>query len=267
MRRKEKPLQKGCDLPPTKTAIARRAWLGGVTSLILSGLESGAPAVATGDVRRVMVIGDSQAQGLAAGLQWLYRRDHSHRILDHTKIATGLTSRAAYDWPAEVHTLATTENADVAVIMFGANDRPPVHVGGHVDPAMLRVFQATYGGRVRDVVATLVAARMSVIWVGHPIVRDPDFAADIALLNDIFASNAVPAGATFLSLWDVFLGPDHGYDAYGPGIDGETTRLRADDGVHLTPAGYEVAAMKLQPVIDGPAAVSPQPPAASAPGP
>jgi hypothetical protein len=237
-------------LPSTKAAIARRAWLGGAAALILSGIESAAHATASGEVRRVMVIGDSQAQGLAFGLQWIYRQDRSHRILDRAKIATGLTSRAGYDWPAQVHTLAATEPAEVAVIMFGANDRPPVHVGGHVDPNLLQVFQTAYGARVRDIVQTLVKAHMAVIWVGHPIVRDPAFAEDMALLNDIFATNAVPAGAVFMPLWDVFLGPDHGYDAYGPGIDGETTRLRADDGVHLTSAGYQVAATKLRPLID-----------------
>ena len=264
MRAEVTPLRKGCGLPSTKAGIARRAWLGGVASLILSGIESAARAGAPGEVRRVLVIGDSQAQGLALGLQWLYRQDRSHRILDRSKIATGLTSRTGYDWPAQVRTLASTETADVAVVMFGANDRPPVHVGGHIDAALLQIFQTAYGSRVRDIVQTLVKAHMAVIWVGHPITRDPAFADDMALLNDIFTRNAVPAGATFLSLWDVFLGPDHGYDAYGPGIDGQTTRLRADDGVHLTAAGYEVAAKKLQPMIDA-AAPTPVQPAAAGP--
>jgi hypothetical protein len=116
-----------------------------------------------------------------------------------------------------------------------------VHVGGHVDPAMLRVFQATYGGRVRDIVETLVAARMSVIWVGHPIVRDEAYQADMKVLNAIYEKQATEAGAIFLPLWERF-SKDGQYDAFGPGEDGETTRLRADDGVHLSPAGYTAAA-------------------------
>jgi hypothetical protein len=127
-----------------------------------------------------------------------------------------------------------------------------VRVGGHVDPGLLQSFQAAYSARVRDIVQTLTRAHIAVIWVGHPIVRDPAYAEDMALLNGIFSGAAVPAGAVFMPLWDTFLGPDHTYSAYGPGIDGQTTRLRADDGVHLTIAGYEVAAKQLQPLIDAP---------------
>jgi hypothetical protein len=254
--------------------IARRAWLGGLASIIMSmsdaasGASAGAGGGGGGDsgARRVMVIGDSQAQGLAAGLQLVYRGDGTHRILDRSKIATGLTSWSGYDWPAAVHRLAATQQADVAVVMFGANDRPPVHLGGHVDPALLQTFEATYGARVRDIARTLTEARIAVIWVGHPIVRDPAYAADMVLLNGIFASNATAGGAVFVPLWATFLGPDRGYAAYGPGVDGQTVRLRADDGIHMTPAGYQVAARVLQPLIDaGPAVVTGPDAAAASP--
>ena len=84
------------------------------------------------------------------------------------------------------------------------------------------------------------------VWVGHPQVRDPVFNADMAMLNGIFAQNAPKAGAEFVPVWTVFAGADGAYDAYGKGTDGETTRLRADDGVHLTRGGYDVLARYLQ---------------------
>ncbi len=245
-----RPFPKETRLPLTHALIARRAWICGLATVILTGAEPACAVVPGGDVKHIMVIGDSQAQGIAAGLQWLYRRDPTHRVLDRSKISTGLTSRSVYDWPAAVHTLAANETADVAVIMFGANDRPPVRVDGHVDAGLLQSFQAVYSARVRDIVQTLTHAHIAVIWVGHPIVRDPAYAEDMVLLNRIFSDAAVPAGAVFMPLWDTFLGPDHGYSAYGPGIDGQTVRLRADDGVHLTTAGYQIAAKQLQPLID-----------------
>ena len=212
-----------------------------------------APPAAAPATERVLVIGDSQAQGLAAGLQWLFRTDRSTHIIDHSKISSGLVSTNVLDWPAEARKLAASEHADIVVVMFGANDRPPVRIHGNPDPHLLAAFTQTYGGRVHDIIATLAQAHMPVVWVGHPIVRDADFSADMATLNGIFATQAAqsaPGSAVFLPLWDVFKGKDGAYDAYGPGPDGATTRLRADDGVHLTPSGYEVAAKLLQPFIE-----------------
>jgi hypothetical protein len=232
-------------LPPHLPRVSRRAVLAALAVLL-----AGRPARADTEPRRVLVIGDSQAQGLAAGLQRLYRRDRQFRILDHSKVATGLVTRSGYDWPAQVHTLADTEHADIAVVMFGANDRPPVRgLNGKQDPALSARFQQSYGDRVKDIVQTLHQAHMAVIWVGHPIVRDPLFAEDMVFLNSVFADAAGAAGADFVPIWTLFAAPDGSYAPYGKGIEGETTRLRADDGVHLTFAGYDVLAAYLDPHI------------------
>ncbi len=57
-------------------------------------------------------------------------------------------------------------------------------------------------------------------------------------------------GETFFPTWDMFKGPDGGFAQYGKGLDGLTTRLRLDDGVHLTPAGYDILASALAPIMD-----------------
>ena len=200
--------------------------------------------------RRILVIGDSQAQGLAGGFLRLYVRTPSMRVLDRSKIATGL-SRTAYDWPAAVQKLATTEHADVAVVMFGANDRPNIRPHGKVDPKLAAAFTTKYAAAVTSIVTSLKDAHVPVIWVGHPQVRDKLFNDDMAMLNGIFADAAVKAGAEFVPLWTVFAGADGGYDAYGKGVDGETTRLRADDGVHFNRDGYDVVARLLRGRVEG----------------
>lgn len=88
-----------------------------------------------------------------------------------------------------------------------------------------------------------------VIWIGHPIVRDPVYAEDMALLNRLYAEEAVQEGAEWFPSWSLFTDADGNYAPYGKGVDGQTTRLRADDGVHLTGAGYDVLARALLPVI------------------
>lgn len=229
--------------------MRRRAVLRGLAAcLTLAGMMRAARAL--DETVRVLVLGDSQAQGLAGGVQRLLRHDRRFRVLDRSKIGTGLLSRA-YDWISTVRALPATEHPDVAVVMFGANDRPRVRgTDGSVIPGLSFSFERVYGERVREIVQSLRDANVPVIWVGHPTVRDPKYADDMAFLNRIFADEASAAGADYVPIWDLFAGAGGIYEAYGKGVDGETTRLRADDGVHLTVAGYDVLARYLLPHIE-----------------
>jgi hypothetical protein len=206
-------------------------------------------AAATETMARVLVLGDSQAQGLAGGLQRQCRGDASWRVIDRSRIATGLCSPSRFDWPAAAQGIGQAEPGSIAVVMFGANDRPPVRVHGRIDDRLEASFAASYCAHVRTIVEGLKRSCASVIWVGHPIVRDPVYAEDMELLNRFYAGESVAAGAEWFPTWPLFIDTDGNYAPYGKGIDGQTTRLRADDGVHLTSAGYDVLARALLPVI------------------
>ena len=213
-------------------------------SLTTIRIARGAEAMA-----RILVVGDSQAQGLAGGLQRQLRGDASWRVIDRSRIATGLCSPTRFNWPAAAVGVGEAERGAIAVVMFGANDRPPVHLHGHVDDKLATSFAASYGARVREIAEGLKRSCVSVIWVGHPIVRDPMYAEDMAMLNWLYARQSMVAGADWFPSWPLFIDADGNYAPYGKGIDGQTTRLRADDGVHLTSAGYDVLARALLPVI------------------
>ncbi len=221
-------------------------------------------AGAAGTSPAILVIGDSQAQGVAGALQRWYLRSREFRVLDRSKIGTGLNSKLTYDWKAAVEQLVNAEHADVAVVMFGANDRPPVRVGGAVDPGRAAAFSRSYAARVADIVKTLRQAHLPVIWLGDPIVKDADYSADMAMLNEIIKPAAETGGAIWVPLWDVGADDSGAYAAYGKALDGQTKRLRADDGVHFTPAGYDLIAARLQPVIKTALAAAPD---QAAPGP
>jgi hypothetical protein len=194
---------------------------------------------------RILIVGDSQAQGLAAGLQRQYRGDHTCRVIDRSRIATGLVSATRFDWPAEAATIAEAERGAITLVMFGANDRPPIKIKGQPDPGFVGVYET----HVQAVAKGLKRFSRAVIWVGHPIVRDPAYAEDIEFLNRIYAVQAIDAGIDWFPSWPLFTDSAGGYDAFGKGLDGPTVRLRADDGVHFTAAGYDVLAHALVPVI------------------
>lgn len=183
-------------------------------------------------------------------MQRQLRHDRSLRVIDRSRIATGLCSPSRFDWPAATPGIAEAERGAIAVVMFGANDRPPVRLHGHIDDALSSAFCTSYGAHVHTIAEDLARYCAGVIWVGHPIVRDPVYAEDMALLNRLYAAQSMAAGADWFPSWDLFIDDAGNYAPYGKGTDGMTTRLRADDGVHLTSAGYDVLASALLPVVE-----------------
>jgi hypothetical protein len=198
----------------------------------------------------VEVIGDSQAQGLAGALQRRYMRSDKYHVLDRSKIATGIALRPNFDWPSAARTLAAEHHVDYAVIMFGANDRPPIRRNGRIDPGLREEYRQLYDRRVREIIRAFRDAGIEVIWIGHPVVRDNVYTEDMDFLNHIFEAAAADEGARFVTTWDLFTTLDGGYTAYGKGVDGMTQRLRADDGVHFTAAGYDLVASRVEPLIE-----------------
>ncbi len=226
--------------------IARRDALLAAVACTLFGLSS---ARAADPSNRVLVVGDSQAQGLAGGFQRQLLRDRTWRVIDQSHISTGLVSSVRFDWPASALSIADKERGAVAVVMFGANDRPPIRSKGAIDPQRADTFAASYCAHIRAVAAGLKHGCPEVVWVGHPIVRDPVYAEDMAFLNQLFEAEAIACGARWFPSWPLFVDKDGQYSAHGKALDGQTARLRADDGVHLTPAGYDILANALLPEV------------------
>jgi len=215
----------------------------------------------------VLVVGDSQAQGVAGALIRRYLRSKDFHVVDKSKVGTGLYSKSTYDWDAVVAELATTEHAKVAIVMFGANDRPPVRIKGAVDAALAQKFSKNYSARVEKIVKSLRDAKIDVLWLGDPVVKDADYTADMQMLNQVMEPAAEKEGAQWISLWDLGVDPDGSYDAFGKALDGQTKRLRADDGVHFTPSGYDLIAALLDPILKTLTAGQPAGPAPASGGP
>lgn len=198
---------------------------------------------------RVLVVGDSQAQGLAGGFQRILLRDRTWRIIDRSRISTGLYSPTRFDWPSSAAGIASSEAGAVAVVMFGANDRPNIRSKGVIDPQRADAWAAPYCAHIRTMMQGLKKSCPHVVWVGHPIVRDPVYAEDMAFLNTLFETEAVAGGAQWFPSWELFSDKNGQYNAFGKALDGHQERMRADDGVHLTAQGYDVLANALLPIL------------------
>jgi len=193
----------------------------------------------------IVVFGDSQAQGLADGLSRVLVEDARYRVLNRTHAGAALVHGES-EWLRPIERFTSREKADIAVVMFGANDRLDLRDdGGGYLHFRTDEWHAAYAARADRILTLLANAKLRVIWCGNPIGRSPTYSADMGYINDIYAEEAAKFGGQFISLWMVIADDQGRYAAYGKDRDGTTKRLRADDGIHFTAAGYELIAERI----------------------
>jgi hypothetical protein len=233
--------------------IVRLALLGlglGVFASVASApVRADEPASATPDTATppatIVVFGDSQAAGLARGLQRVLVEDPRYRILNRTHSGAALV-HGENEWLAPVARFTSHEQADIAIVMFGANDRLDLRdeQGAHLH-FRTDEWRAAYAARTDKILTLLAKPGLRVIWCGNPIARSPNYSADMGYINGVYVEETQRFGAQFLPLWTEFADGEGRYNAYGKDRDGTTQRLRADDGIHFTAAGYELIAEKI----------------------
>jgi hypothetical protein len=193
----------------------------------------------------IVVFGDSQAQGVAGGLQRVSLEDPRFRVLNRTHPGAALVHSES-EWLAPVRQFVAQEKADIAVVMFGANDRLDMRDD---DGGYLRFktdeWRDAYARRIDKILALLTESGVRVMWCGNPIARSGTYSADMSYINDIYADETLHYGAQFLPLWTAVVDDQGKFTAYGKDRDGVTQRLRNDDGIHFTAAGYALIADKI----------------------
>jgi hypothetical protein len=194
----------------------------------------------------IVVFGDSQAQGLSIALQRVVVEDPRYRILNRTHPGAALV-HGENEWLGPIEKFAARETADIAVVMFGANDRLDMRGerGGPYLHFRTDEWRAAYAARIDRILAALGKAGLRVLWCGNPIARSPAYSADMGYINEIYAEEMVRFGAQFLPLWDIVADEQGRYVAYAKDRDGVTQRMRTDDGIHFTAAGYELIAERI----------------------
>ena len=154
-------------------------------------------------VRRVVVFGDSQAQGLAGGLQRVMIDDPRYKVLNHTHPGAALV-HADGEWLAPIEDFVGKDKAEIAVVMFGANDRLDLRDDdGRYLHFRTDDWRAAYVKRTDRILAALVGAGLKIVWCGNPIARSATYSADMSYLNDIYAGEVAHFGGAFLPLWTV----------------------------------------------------------------
>ena len=228
--------------------LRRTRWwvrrLGAVAGLVATCAVAGARADVDPSIRTIVVFGDSQAQGIAGGLQRVLLDDPRYKVLNRTHPGAALV-HSDTEWLAPVVNFVGKDKAQIAVVMFGANDRLDMRDEGTYVHFRTDAWRDVYAKRADKVLAALIGAGLKVVWCGNPIARSPTYSDDMKYINDIYAGEVAKFGGEFLPLWSVIANDQGQFVAYGLDRSGVTERLRNDDGIHFTAAGYELIAERV----------------------
>lgn len=198
------------------------------------------------DAQTVLVIGDIEAVGLAAGLQMAFADDPTMIVTSKARPSSGLTREGDGEWSTLAQKVLAENKADFVVVMLGVNDSQPIAVpGGKPLEIAGEEWMRVYGERVDRLAAQLRTTGKPFWWVGLPPTADADrrptaravYAAFLSSLNDLVRPRVQAAGGGFVDVWNAFTDEAGHYTPTGPDVDGQIKKLRANDGVLFTRAG------------------------------
>lgn len=186
---------------------------------------------------RIMVIGDSLGNGVWRGLNEAFRGDRGVDIIRKSRVSTGLVRDDYFNWHDALEIILSEEKVQIAVVVFGTNDKQAIRASvGHFRAGSPE-WQAEYARRVDRIMTQLRTRNIAIYWVGLPIMRSRSFSDHANRVNEIVRKSAQRHGVKFIETWDEFVDGSGQYSAYGPDISGRTRLLRMDDGIHFTGPG------------------------------
>jgi hypothetical protein len=189
----------------------------------------------------VLVVGDSLGIGLGTSLASILANTGVFKPYMDARISTGLSRPDYFNWPVQIRFDIAKYNPDIVVVMLGGNDPQPLLVGGKGVPVNSPQWLTAYGKRVDLMMREAAAGGRQVVWVGLPISAKPNLNYSYKRQNNVYRETAAkhPSFAHYIDVWRLFENSAGKFSAYLSDGQGHSVLMRAGDGVHMTPAGYE----------------------------
>lgn len=189
------------------------------------------------NARKILVIGDFVADGLAAGLSEAFAASPGVVIEERSNGSSGLVRTDYFNWQSELPALIAEVKPAVVVIDIGANDRQQMTAAsGKLNFRTPEWFEE-YERRVSALGKVVLDAKIPLLWVGLPAFRPQNMTADALTLNGVYRRAVERIGGEFIDVWEGFVDQDGRFIVTGSDINGQQVRLRGSDGINLTAAG------------------------------
>ena len=212
---------------------------------------------AKGEIR-IACVGDSMIDGVWGGLLRLVSKEACLKprikLGRYGENGTGLTRPDRYSWPEAMTDIFAEFKPDLIIVSMGLNDRQGV-VNPKTNTRVVygqKEWGQAYEAEVAAFLSKAAQAPAGLIWLGIPVLRDQTAQTELAEINHIYA-HAIAAQnnkkAVFVDAWRQDGSKGDVFQAYAPDASGSKVQIRTQDGVHFTPAGYDMVAAYLLPKI------------------
>jgi hypothetical protein len=206
--------------------------------------SSAAPPVAVAEVapkdagaKRIVVVGDFVAGGLAWGLDQTFANEPRLVVIDRSNGNSGLVRDDYYDWNKELPEILNNDRPDIIVVAVGANDRQQMRDGKNRLQPRSEGWEKAYTQRIEGMVDTLKVFGRPFFWLSAPPMRSTSTSRDMAYLNELYKPRVAAAGGHFIDIWVGFTNEDGRFISSGPDVEGQLRALRNSDGINFTRAG------------------------------
>jgi len=204
--------------------------------------------------RRILVIGDFSAAALAEGLNRAYSDNPDILVRSKAENNSGLNRVEVYDWPAAVAALAAQEKPDLIIVMLGANDRQPLKITDKQGSKQLdfgsEEWLKAYTIRADNLAQALQKRGTPWLWVGLPAFKQENLNEAALSFNRLYKQATEQAGGHFVDIWEGFVDAQGAFALSGYDANGQTARLRTNDGINFTAAGRRKLAFYAEQAIE-----------------
>ncbi len=189
------------------------------------------------DAKKILVVGDFIGNGLAEGLDVAFASDPDLQVITRINGSSGFVRNDHFDWPDNIGKILDEEKPAAVVVMIGSNDRQAITEKGASLPLRSPEWTEEYQKRVATFIKVINDKHFPLIWIGQLPFRPKGMSQDMLALNEIYRSATEKAGGKFADVWDGFVDEDGNFTQTGFDINGQTARLRGNDGINITSAG------------------------------
>ena len=206
------------------------------------------------DAKKVLVIGDFIAGGLAEGLAETFAQTPDLQVINRTNGSSGFVRQDYYNWSKELPAILAEQKPAILVMMIGANDRQPLTQKSVTVTPDTDEWKKLYQSRVDEFLQVTAKSGVPVVWIGQPPYQSSALSQTMLSLNSIYKTAAEQAGskaapdqtdnpadrslsAAFVDVWDGFVDDKGSFTQTGVDVNGQTVRLRGNDGINMTSAG------------------------------
>ena len=188
----------------------------------------------------VLITGDSMMQYIGMIASQNYPK-LGLKVLDLSKQSTGLLYKKSHNWAQVIKdTLAQNKDIKLLVMLIGANDPWGRSINGKFYELNSSEWREFYARRVDEIYKIAKASNVKVLWLSLPCMQKTDYAKKIELLNEIYKSVSEQNGQIFINTSEYLCQNDE-YKTHID-INGKRSKIRQDDGIHISKAGSQILA-------------------------